>query len=77
MFNNLKFLGVLLQLLIIEFENTLDSEHVLLWIDNSSNISWIRKQARSDNFAFWMHRFLDAILLRDYFNYGTNILQGN
>ena len=56
--NYLEFFTVIVDLLLAEMMNSLDRHHLLSWIDNSTSVSWGRKQPRLDKFAFWMHRIL-------------------
>ena len=58
----------------MEFEGTLDGQNVLLWIDNSAVVSWLKRSSRSDDFAFWMFRVLGGVLLRNDFSlWGQNL----
>ena len=66
--NHLKFLAIIVQLLLAEWYYELNGEHVLIWINNSTAICWLKKLLRSDKFALWLHRVLGSILLHNPFS---------
>ena len=52
-------------------------KNLLIWIDNSSAISWLKKQPHSDIFADWLFRILGLILIRNNFSLWGQHLAGN
>jgi len=75
--NHMEFFMFIVQLLLMEYTNTLNSQHILIWMDNQTAILWLRKQPYSDPFANWLFKILGIILLRNEFSIQGNYLSGN
>jgi len=47
----MEFFTFIVQLLLMEYTDTLVGQHILIWMDNQTAVSWLWKQSHSDEFA--------------------------
>ena len=75
--NHLEFFIFIIQLLLLEYYNAIKGEHILIWINNQTANSWLRKQLRSDIFTNWLFTILESLLLQVNFSIWGSYLSSN
>ena len=57
-----------LELLVLKFENKLNGEYILAWLDSKMAICWLKKQLCLDEFTDWLVWIFGTILLYNTFS---------